>query len=84
MIADKYQFTKPENDVQLGELVSRLLYEIKLTVINMQIEQLDAELKEAQAAGNLEKQMQLLSHQPKLLQARNDICKVLGNRVINI
>ena len=84
MITEKYQFTKPENDLQLGELVSRLLYEIKLTVVNMQIEQLDAELKEAQAAGNWEKQMQLLSHQPQLLHARNEICKVLGNRVINI
>lgn len=84
MITDKYQFTKPNNDVQLGELVTRLLCEIKLTVINMQIEQLEAGLKDAQAANDWERQMQLLAHQPKLLQARNDICKVLGNRVINI
>ncbi|MBQ2190738.1 MAG: DNA primase [Paludibacteraceae bacterium] len=84
MITDKYQFAKPDNNVQLGELVTRLLFEIKLTVINMQIEQLEAGLKEAQAQNDWDRQMQLLAHQPKLLQARNEICKVLGNRVINI
>ena len=68
----------------MGQLVTRLLFEIKLTVINMQIEQLDAELKQAQQDNDWNKQMALLAHQPKLLQARNDICKVLGNRVINI
>ena len=82
MITDK--FAKPDNNVQLGELVTRLLFEIKLTVINMQIEQLEAGLKEAQAQNDWDRQMQLLAHQPKLLQARNEICKVLGNRVINI
>lgn len=84
MITDKYQFAKPDNNVKLGELVTRLLFEIKLTVINMQIEQLEAGLKEAQAQNDWDRQMQLLAHQPKLLQARNEICKVLGNRVINI
>lgn len=84
MITDKYQFAKPDNTVQLGELVTRLLFEIKLTVINMQIEQLEVGLKEAQAQNDWNRQMQLLAHQPKLLQARNEICKVLGNRVINI
>lgn len=85
MIAEKYQFVQSTTDkTQMGQLVTRLLFEIKLTVINMQIEQLDAELKQAQQDNDWNKQMALLAHQPKLLQARNDICKVLGNRVINI
>ena len=84
MIADRYQLSQAETDVQLGELVTRLLYEMKLTVVNMQIEELEAGLKEAQKANDITRQMQLLAHHPQLLKARNDICKILGNRVINI
>ena len=84
MIADKYQFVKPENDVKLGELVTQLLYEIKLTVINIQIDDLENRLKQAQASGDVNAQLQLLKHQPELLAQRNEICKLLGNRVINI
>ena len=84
MIADKYQFVKPENDVKLGELVTQLLYEIKLTVINNQIDDLENRLKQAQASGDVNGQLQLLKHQPELLAQRNEICKLLGNRVINI
>ena len=83
MIADKYRFAKPDNTMQMGELVTRLLYEIKLTAINMQIEELEAELKEAQQTNNWERQMQLLAQQPELLSQRNEICKILGNRVIS-
>ena len=84
MIADRYQGARPETTVQLGELVTRLLYEIKLTVINMQIEELDAGLKQAQATNDIDRQMALLAHQPELLAMRNELCKILGNRVINI
>ena len=84
MIADKYRFVKAEGESRLGELVTQLLYEIKLTVINMQIEELEKGLKEAQASNNWERQMELLTHQPELLAQRNEICKLLGNRVINL
>ena len=84
MIVDRYQLVKSETEVQLGELVTRLLYEIKLTVVNMQIEELEAGLKEAQANNDVHRQMQLMAHHPQLLKARNEICKILGNRVINI
>ena len=84
MIADKYQHVKTDSEGRLGELVTRLIYEIKLTVINMQIDELEAGLKEAQETKNWDKQMQLLAHQPALLEQRNDLCKLLGNRVINI
>ena len=100
MIADKYQLSSiyarqsiSENvqrqvsvgeESRLGELVTQLLYEIKLTVINLQIEQLDADLKEAQASGDINRQFQILAHQPELLKARNELNKILGNRVITI
>ena len=83
MIAEKYQYASFNHEGRLGELVTQFLYEIKLTVINQQIEELEQNLKEAQASGNWDRQMQLLAYQPQLLQARNDLCKLLGNRVIN-
>jgi len=84
MIAEKYQADAPKDETRLGELVTQLLYEIKLTVINMQIEDLEASLKEAQASNDYDRQMLLLAHHPKLLEQRNEICKRLGNRIINI
>ena len=84
MIADKYTLAEMENESQLGELVTRLLYEIKLTVINNQIDELDRKLKDAQSIGDINSQLQLLSYQPALIKQRNEICKLLGNRVINI
>jgi len=84
MIAEKYQYASPDFEARLGELVTQLLYEIKLTVINIQIADLENELKEAQAKNDFDRQMQILAHQPQLLQARNEICKILGNRIINI
>lgn len=100
MIAEKYQLSslyshqnisenvtrkvQDNTDMHLGELVTQLLFEIKLTVINMQAEQLEADIKEAQAANDIERQLSLLSFQPKLLEQRNEICKRLGNRIINL
>ena len=84
MIADKYRFAEMNDETQLGELVTRMLYEIKLTVINNQIDELDRKLKDAQAIGDTNVQLQLLSYQPALIKQRNEICKLLGNRVINV
>ena len=84
MIAERYQFVKTESDVRLGELVTQLLFEIKLTVVNIQIADLERGLKEAQEKGDVQRQFELLKHQPELLAMRNELCKVLGNRVINV
>ena len=84
MIADKYRFAPSKGEERIGELVTRLLYEIKLTVVNMQINELEQNLKAAQEAGDVAQQFALLKHQPELLHMRNELCKVLGNRVINI
>lgn len=84
MIAEQYQADAPKDEARLGELVTQLLYEIKLTVINMQITALEADLKEAQAKNDVDRQMLLLQHHPQLLSQRNEICKILGNRIINL
>lgn len=84
MIAEKYQAVAPKDEIRLGELVTQLLYEIKLTVINMQIAELEADIKDAQEKSDVDRQMLLLQHHPQLLAQRNEICKILGNRIINI
>ena len=84
MIAEKYHNAAPDKDMKLGELVTQLLYEIKLTAINLQIDALEQQIKQAQADNDVTRQLQLLAAQPELLSFRNEICKRLGNRVINI
>ena len=84
MIAEKYRVADSDSEKRIGELVTRLLFEIKLTVINIQVEELEKNLKLAQTNNDWNTQMALLKHQPQLLEARNEICKILGNRVINI
>ena len=53
-------------------------------MVNIQIAELEQGLKEAQEQGDVQRQFVLLSQQPELIAMRNDLCKVLGNRVINI
>lgn len=82
MIADPYRFAEMNTEMQVGELVKRLLFEIKLTVINGQIDELEQRIKKAQETGDVNEQLNLLKFQPVLLNQRNEICKILGNRVI--
>ena len=84
MIADKYRFVQSDEEKRLGEVVTRQVYEIKLTVVNMQIADLEQNLKTAQEAGDIKRQFELLQHQPALLNMRNELCRILGNRVINV
>ena len=100
MIADQYQLStiysrqnisenvqrivQDDEESHLGEQVTRMLYEIKLTVINQQIEDLNRGLKEAMETDNWERQKTLLAYQPQLMERRNEICHLLGNRIINI
>lgn len=98
MLIDRYQLApnKPivdakqeqENQAQqlqqLAQLVTQHLYEIKLTTIEMQIIEVGDKLKEAQGNGHWEAEVQLLSHQQQLIQQKNAICKILGNRIITL
>lgn len=98
MIAEKYQLStlyspkdkaantaeaeSEEND--LGGLAVRLLCEIKLTVINQQIEQLKQALREAEKAQDWGKMKAIMECQPQLLECKKEICKQLGNRIMSI
>lgn len=84
MIADPYRWVESHDENRLGELVTQLLYEIKLTVIEQQVEDLNAGLKEAQQNNDWEQMRVLLSYQPELLQRRNEISRRLGNRIITL
>ena len=98
MLIDRYQLatdksatedkkTKEDQDLQLqqlAQLVTQHLYEIKLTTIEMQIIEVGDKLKEAQEKGRWDVEMQLLSHQQQLIRNKNEICKILGNRIITL
>lgn len=98
MLIDRYQLatdksatedkkTKEDQDLQLqqlAQLVTQHLYEIKLTTIEMQIIEVGDKLKEAQEKEQWDVEMQLLSHQQQLIRNKNEICKILGNRIITL
>lgn len=67
---------------QLPDTCQHLAYELQYTVVNERIEQLNQSIREADKARDTDKLRQLLQVQPQLLKARNQICKLLGNRVI--
>ena len=98
MIIDKYQLSRiyskqsiSENVVQevqedkvenLPELVQRLLYELKFTVIEESLEELQQVLKDAKERGDEQLIVKIMTDQNPLIALRQEICRALGNRVI--
>ena len=71
---------KPEEPAeQLDKLVGRLLLEIKLTVIELRLDEVEQLLK---GDSDWEQKKAQLAVQSQLLEVRNIICRQLGNRVI--
>ena len=67
---------------ELPMLIPRLLLELKYTILEQRIDEMERALREAERSGNWEMQRLLLADQPRLLEIRNQICRQLGNRVI--
>ncbi|MBQ8386906.1 MAG: DNA primase [Paludibacteraceae bacterium] len=66
----------------LPELVQRMLLELKYTIVNERIDSMQTMLKEAQKHNDWELIRTILEQQPMLMDIRQQLCKVLGNRVI--
>ncbi len=64
---------------QLDKLVGRLLLEIKLTVIEIRLDEVEQQLRND---SDWEQKKAQLAAQSQLLEVRNIICRQLGNRVI--
>jgi DNA primase len=97
MLIDRYQMSLETSEMEdnkkdkqhdqlqhLAQLVTQHIYEIKLTTIEIQIIEVEERLKEVQKGGNWDAELQLLSYQQQLMQQKNDICKILGNRIITL
>ncbi len=84
LVADPYQLFSATDTDLLPNLVERLLLELKYTVVNDRINDLQQQLEQAQKDGDWEQTTRLLQDQPLLLQIRTTICKILGERVITI
>ena len=98
LIADKYQLSRiyskkaiSENVVQevqydeadfLPELVQRLLLEIKYTVVNQRIDDMQELLNDAQKRGDEALITTILEQHPQLMKIRQQLCRALGNRVV--
>lgn len=64
---------------RLQELVTRMLLEIKLTIVEQRVDEVEQQLK---VVGDWEQQKALIAASAQLLDVRNALCKQLGNRVI--
>ena len=78
----KREVKAASDEDNLPALVTQLLLEMKLALVDQRIEEMAAAIKAAQASDDWEKQKMLLLEQPKLLEIRNQICRQLGQRVI--
>lgn len=72
----------PTEADNLPELIQRLLLELKYTIVNERIDSMQTKLKEAQKHNDWELIRTILEQQPMLMDIRQQLCKVLGNRVI--
>ncbi len=72
----------PSDADNLYNLVPHLLYELKLTLVNQKIVVIKHRLKHAQENNNYELLMPILKEQAMLEQIRQDLCKVLGERIM--
>lgn len=64
---------------RLQELVTRMLLEIKLTVVEQRVDEVEQQMK---VVSDWEQQKALIAASAQLLDVRNALCKQLGNRVI--
>lgn len=74
-----HKVKQEETAEQLDKLVGRLLLEIKLTVIELRLDEVEQLLK---TDSDWEQKKAQLAVQSQLLEVRNIICRQLGNRVI--
>lgn len=68
---------------QLPAVVTNLLLELKLTIVNRRIDELERKMEEAERLKDWDVLMPLLQQHPQLLAVRNECCRLLGNRVVN-
>lgn len=66
---------------ELDDLVPHLLYELKLALVNKQLNALRALLQHALENNDEEMMLQLLRQQPLLEQVRRTLCDALGHRI---
>lgn len=74
------------NDVsraQLTTTITTLLLELKLTIMNNRIDEVERLMKEIAGMGNNEALQPLLQQYKQLRTVRDQLCQMLGNRVMN-
>ena len=68
---------------QLSSMVTSLLLELKLTLLNQQIQTVEHDIAEAEQQQKWEVLMPLMQQLAQWQKARNECCRLLGNRVVN-
>lgn len=90
LISEKYQLSKyhskyrelEQEEDKLDLLVPRDIYAFKEAYILHQIKELQSKIKTAQAAGDMEGVMTLMTRIAKLNEIKSVLCKELGERIV--
>lgn len=90
LISEKYQLSKyhskyrelEQEEDKLDLLVPRDIYAFKEAYILHQIKELQSRIKTAQAAGDMEGVMTLMTRIAKLNEIKSVLCKELGERIV--
>lgn len=90
LISEKYQLSKyhskyrelEQEEDKLDLLVPRDIYAFKEAYILHQIKELQSQIKTAQAAGDMEGVMTLMTRIAKLNEIKSVLCKELGERIV--
>lgn len=72
----------PDISNSLVPVTSRLIHELKFTLVQQRLDELEAQLNAANTAGDWDAAQQIIRQQPMLLEFRNQLSQILGNRVI--
>ncbi len=90
LISDKYQLSKyhtkfrvlEQEEDKLDYLVPREIYSLKEAYILHKIKDIQAQIKEAQNEGDMERIFDLMKQNTRLNEIKNVLCKELGERIV--
>ena len=87
---EKYQLSKYHSKTQtvmseaerLGEIIPHLLIDYKMSIIDMDLKETLNKLRLPEVMNDPEKSMEIMAHYKQLMELKQQMAKVLGDRVI--
>lgn len=82
LLTDPYQIQQTFDEKHLPDMVQKMLNELRLTNVGMQLEDVDRQLKAMAANHDMEGMREMVQYKGELTTYRRQICALLGNRTM--